>query len=142
MVNVLDGGFILDPTLQLHLDPLLVSEDMGIGNNEPILRHYEPRGTGRRDILTAERRPVSARQQHKPRAGKSGHPPYSGSTRNLAFVKHSLTLASSDILLLPVSILSTLTGLCVQCPGHLLGTGLRADSNSPLPGMPPSCCSK
>ena len=33
MVNVLDGGFILDPTLQLHLDPLLVSEDMGVGNN-------------------------------------------------------------------------------------------------------------
>ena len=75
MVNVLDGGFILDPTLQLHLDPLLVSEDVGVGNNEPILRHYEARGTGCRNILTAKRRPVSARQQHKPRADKSGHPP-------------------------------------------------------------------
>lgn len=55
MVNVLDSGFILDPTLELHLDPLLVGEDVGIGNNEPILRHYEPRATGCRNILAAKR---------------------------------------------------------------------------------------
>lgn len=55
MVNVLNGGFILDPTLELHLDPLMVGEDVGIGYNEPILRHYEPRATGCRNILVAER---------------------------------------------------------------------------------------
>lgn len=55
MVNVLDGGFILDPALELHLDPLPVGEDVGIGNNEPILRHYEPRATGCRNILASER---------------------------------------------------------------------------------------
>lgn len=75
MVSVLDSGFILDPALELHLDPLLVREDVGIGNNKPILRYYEPRATGCRNILTAERRPVSARQQHKQKEGKSGHPP-------------------------------------------------------------------
>lgn len=55
MVNVFDSGFILDPILELYLDPMPVGEDMGISNNEPILRHYEPTGTGRRDILVAER---------------------------------------------------------------------------------------
>lgn len=55
MVNVLDSGFILDPTLELRLDSLPVGEDMGIGNDEPILRHYEPRATGYRNILAAER---------------------------------------------------------------------------------------
>lgn len=55
MVNVLDSGFILDPTLELHLDSLPVGEDVGISNNKPILRHYEPRATGCRNILDAER---------------------------------------------------------------------------------------
>lgn len=55
MVNVLDSGFILDPTLKLCLDSLPVGDDVGIGNDEPILRHYEPRATGHRDVLAAER---------------------------------------------------------------------------------------
>lgn len=55
MVDVLDSGFIPDPTLELHLDSLPVVEDMGIGNDEPILRHYEPRATGYRNILAVER---------------------------------------------------------------------------------------
>lgn len=55
MVNVLDSGFILDPTVELHSDPLPVGENVGIGNNEPVLRHYEPRATGCRNSLTAQR---------------------------------------------------------------------------------------
>ena len=70
MVNVLDSGFILDPTLELHLDSLPVGEDMGIGNDEPVLRHYEPRATGCRNLLPAERGPVSARPQQEWRAGQ------------------------------------------------------------------------
>lgn len=55
MVDVFDSGFILGPALELDLDLLLVGEDVGIGDNEPILRHYEPRAAGRRDFLVRER---------------------------------------------------------------------------------------
>lgn len=55
MVDVFDGGFIPGPALELYLDLLLVGEDVGIGDNEPILRHYEPRAAGGRDFLVGER---------------------------------------------------------------------------------------
>lgn len=55
MVDVFDSGFILGPALELDLDLLLVREDMGIGDNQPILRHYEPGAAGRRDFLVRER---------------------------------------------------------------------------------------
>lgn len=55
MVDVFDSGFILFPTLELDLDLLLVGEDVGIGDNKPILRHYEPGAAGRRDFLVGER---------------------------------------------------------------------------------------
>lgn len=114
MVNVLDSGLILDPTLELHLDPLLVAEDMGIGNNEPILRHYEPRATGCRNILAAKRRPVPARQQHKQRAGNSGDPSQFGDMEPLiyqiylhhSFLRH-FTIPSV------FSLSPCITGLCM-----------------------------
>lgn len=124
MVNVLDSGFILDPTLELHLDSLMVGEDVGTGYNEPILRHYEPRATGCRNILVAERWPVSARRQYKLRAGKSGDPPQSGNTRTSHLSSIPPPVFSQLYFSLCVSVLS----LCywtlhVQCLGHLLWCG-------------------
>ena len=55
MVDVFDRGFILGTALKLHLDLLLVGEDVGIGDDEPILRHDEPGAAGGGDVLVGER---------------------------------------------------------------------------------------
>lgn len=55
MVDVFDRGFIAGPTLEFYLDLLMVGEDVSIGDDESILRHYEPRATGGRDFLVGER---------------------------------------------------------------------------------------
>lgn len=143
MVNVLDSGFILDPTLELHLDPLLVREDVGIGNNKPILRYYEPRATGCRNILTAERRPVSARQQLSRRRANQGirHSPEAWEPGIYeTFFHHSFLRHFTFPCLFSFS--PHVIRLCVQCPGRLLETGLRADSNSAFPGKAAPLCFK
>lgn len=55
MVNVFDSSFIAGPTLEFYLDLLMVGEDVSIGDDESILRHYEPRATRGRDFLVGER---------------------------------------------------------------------------------------
>lgn len=56
-------------------------------------------------------------------------------TWNLSFIKYTSTTVFTfyyPVCVFPLSMYNRT--LHVQCPGHLLGTRLRADSNSPFPG--------
>lgn len=135
MVDVFDRGFILGPALEFYLDLLLVGEDVGIGDNEPILRHYESGAAGGRDFLVGERRPVREEDSSVSRgAGKSGSPVFVCESQEASHLSAIFPGVFSCIY-------SCLTHFHVLCelpgarPGYLFWTHLRSGCR---PLFPPS----